>query len=144
MDRRREVGSGAAAGGLPERVGAEVAARGLRVDAPLGVDPEQLRCRCVEFTSSVECHGSEIQIDAVQRRRQSGHRNASGSAHGQPQRGDTVLQIGEHRLVEAGGIRQGVPLSYVPAARRVALGPAAAGEGAKPGYPASGALSREV
>ena len=114
----------AGARGVPQRVGAEIAERGLGGDSPLLVQPQQLPCGGVEFGARVEYDRGEVEIDALQGGGQCGDGH-SGRADGQPERGDPVLQVREHRLVAPQRIGPVVALAYVPAGDRAALGPAA-------------------
>ncbi len=76
----------------------------------------------------VEDDGCQVEVDAVEDPAEGGHRDAA-LADGQPEGGDAVLQVREHR----GAVGHRVPLPYVPAADRVPLGAAAAHEGREPG-----------
>ncbi len=110
-----------------QRVRAEVAPGDLGGHPALGVDGEQLLGCGGEFGARVEDDGRQVEVDAAQHVRQRRHRYAF-AADGQPQTGDTVLQIREHGLVCLRRIRVGVALAHVPAGQRRPLGPAAAHE----------------
>lgn len=106
-----------------ERVGAEIAADGLGRHATPFVDREQFLRRGRGLPAGVEDDRGQVEVDAPEDPVELRHRNAV-RPDGQPQRGDAVLQVGEDRL----GIGRRLPLAYVPAARGVALRPAAADE----------------
>ncbi len=122
-----EVQCGAGAGLVPERVAAQVAAGGLRVDALVVVQPQQRLGGGLGVAARVQGDRCQVEVDAVEGAAQLGDRDAALAQH-QPQGGAAVLQVGEHGVGRAVGECR-VPLPYVPAARAGALRAAAPHEG---------------
>ena len=112
-------------------------ARRPRRGRALGVEREQLLGGGGEISAGVQDDGGQVQVDAAEHVGQGGHRQA-GPAERQPQRGDAVLQVGQHGLVGPARVRVGVLLPDVPAGDGRALHPAAAHERREPGRPGAG------
>lgn len=116
------------AGLVAEGIRAQVAARRLLGDAPLCVQPQQLPCGGLDLGARVQDDRCEIEEDTGEDPAERGHREPGPAEH-QPQGGDAVLQVGEHRVA----VRRRVPLADVPAADGVARGPASSYEGREAG-----------
>ncbi len=123
-----EAESGSRTGLTTQRVGPQIAARRLRGDPALPVQPQQFTGGGLDAVPRVEDDRRQVEIDPVQHPIECGHGD-SVLAHDQPQRRDAVLQIRQHR--PAVGHR--VPLPYVPAPEHIALRPAAPHERGEPG-----------
>jgi hypothetical protein len=97
------------------------------------VDAEQHLGGRRELGARVERHGCQVEVDLVEDVGQRVDRHTPLAGH-QPQRGDAVLQVGEHRAPGHVGVRVGVALADVPAGGDHAVGPSATHERRQPGH----------
>ncbi len=117
---------------VAQRVGAQRGPHSLRSHRALGVQVQQRTGGRGVVGTRVQGDGGEVQVDPVQGPGETVDRDAA-AAHGEPEGGDPVLQVGQGRLVQALRVGAGEALAHVPAVRGGAFRPASADEGGEAG-----------
>ena len=97
VGQQREIGRRTSGAGVqPDRVGAEGAGELVYGETARRGETEERGSRLTGLRSGVEGDRREIDVDALQRRRQVGHRQADG-AEAEPERRRAGLEVGEDR-----------------------------------------------
>ncbi|KMS84256.1 hypothetical protein ACZ91_48820 [Streptomyces regensis] len=125
-----ELDRGVPVTGLPgacqhaQRVGAQAAAQLTGRHALLGGQVQERLRGGGEISSRVQAHADHVQVHADERVGQVVDRDARGT-QAEPQRGDAVVEVGQHLAVGLCGVGVLVALPYLPALGDPALRPAA-------------------